>query len=383
MARADGWKNRLVMLLIRLLRPRTQRTRDIRRILVVSTTALGDTLWATPTLANLRASFPHAWMTVFTSPIGREALTHNPHVDQFIVLQEPVFWHFCSLWRSLRKGKFDVALHLHSSQRLVLPLLAVSGISRIIGMKGRNKGLDRLLTDPLDPLPAEHEIEGRERITGVLGVKPTTERLSYVITLKEQKEAESFLGPKKSLRIALHLGAKDVYRRVPQRSWIALGRLLSEKLSCTLFLTGTHSEHALIHGVARHLSQVRLLMEPLRRFAALLDQMDLLICADTGPLHLACALNLPVVALFSPSDPKCSGPHRAPLARVIARTPTCTPCLKRRCQEPFCYLQITPEEIYQTILSFGMFGDDNERSNLHFRSLKRRDQRDFGCGQRD
>jgi ADP-heptose:LPS heptosyltransferase len=81
---------------------------------------------------------------------------------------------------------------------------------------------------------------------------------------------------------------------------------------------------------------------PFRQFAALLNQMDLLISNDTGPVHLACALNRPVVAIYASTDPALCGPHLAPRAHAISRRATCDPCLKRKCRQPFCFLQSSP-----------------------------------------
>src|SRR3990167_1907528 len=89
-----------------------------KRILVIATTALGDTLWATPALESLRKSFPDASIAVLTSPIGEQVLRHNPWVNQTYVLRKPL-WLLLSLWRALRKERFDTVLLLHASQRLI------------------------------------------------------------------------------------------------------------------------------------------------------------------------------------------------------------------------------------------------------------------------
>ena len=83
----------------------------------------------------------------------------------------------------------------------------------------------------------------------------------------------------------------------------------------------------------------------LRAFAALLQQMDLLICNDTGPLHLACALGKPVIGIYSATDPFLCGPHQANHAVAIAKKASCTPCLKKKCASPFCLLQIGTCEV--------------------------------------
>src|SRR5579872_6755702 len=131
-------KNILLKRLIRAIRPLIPRNPNANRILVVATTALGDTLWATPAIENLRHSFPNAYIALLTAPIGLEIFQHNPHIDKLHCLKEPLSHHFFSLWRTLRKEHFDTILFLHASQRLTLPLCSLLGATRIIGTAGIN-----------------------------------------------------------------------------------------------------------------------------------------------------------------------------------------------------------------------------------------------------
>jgi len=75
-----------------------------------------------------------------------------------------------------------------------------------------------------------------------------------------------------------------------------------------------------------------------------------LICNDTGPVHLACALDRPVVALYSSTDPRLCGPHKAKTAIAVSKRPSCDPCLKRKCHSPFCFLQIGVDEVVESSL---------------------------------
>jgi ADP-heptose:LPS heptosyltransferase len=63
---------------------------------------------------------------------------------------------------------------------------------------------------------------------------------------------------------------------------------------------------------------------------ALLRRARLVVAADTGPLHLACAVGAPVVGLYGPTDPARNGPFD-PLDRVVRRAPPCAPCHRRQC----------------------------------------------------
>jgi heptosyltransferase-2 len=316
------------------------------RILIVSTTALGDTLWATAALENLRASFPKSYIAILTSPIGQEVFKHNPHVDQVFLLKEPLTKHFFRLWKTLYKERFDTVLLFHASQRLTLPLCALLGASRIIGTAGINKGLDALLTEPM-PNAYQHEIVRRCKIVEKAGAHIEKETLSFYLAPQEELPKNKG-GP----WIALHPGSKDSFKRWPTEKFVELGKKLKSAFPCEILITGTKEERKLMEEIAAQIPGAQI-DEPnrhLRSFAALLKRIDLLISNDTGPVHLAAALNTPVVAIYSSTDPALCGTHKAPNAQMIARKAACNPCLKRKCREPFCFLQIGTEEVLKAAL---------------------------------
>jgi len=334
-------KNILIKRLSQLARPLIPKHKTTHQFLIVATTALGDTLWATPAIENIRNTFPHAYIAVLTSPIGLQVLKNNPHIDKLILLQEPLSRHFISLWKTLYRERFDTVLLFHASQRLTLPLCSLIGATRIIGTAGINKGLDALLTHPL-PNHAQHEIVRRLKIAEAIGARNTTQTLSFFLTPNEHLPPRT-----KGLWIALHPGSKDAFKRWPKENFIQLGRLLKHHYNCEILITGTKEERPLMEEIAAQIPGAHIdePNRPLRQFAALLNQMDLLISNDTGPVHLACALNRPVVAIYASTDPALCGPHQAKEALAISRRASCNPCLKRKCRLPFCFLQIGPEEV--------------------------------------
>ncbi|MBX7066370.1 MAG: glycosyltransferase family 9 protein [Parachlamydiales bacterium] len=334
-------KNILLKNVVKLGKMILPKHKKRNHILVVATTALGDTLWATPAIESIRANFPHCYMAILTSPVGMQVLKNNPHIDKLFLLEEPVSRNFFSLWKQLYREKFDTVLLFHASQRLTLPLCALLGASNIVGTAGINKGLDSLLTHPL-PNQAQHEIVRRLKIIEAIGVKTTTQKLS--IFLNEELPPRS-PGP----WIAMHPGSKDAFKRWPKEKFIELGKRLKQEMACEILITGTKDEKALMEEIASAIpgAHVDAPNRPLREFAALLAQMDLLISNDTGPVHLACALNKPVVAIYASTDPVICGPHKAEKTHVVSRRATCDPCLKRKCRVPFCFLQIGVDEVLE------------------------------------
>ncbi len=342
-------KNRLLQWICKILPKPKHKNNENKRILIVSTTALGDTLWATPTIESTRKSFPNAYISILTSRIGKEVLKTNPFIDTIHTIKEPLLFSLFSLWKTLYKEKFDTILLLHASQRLIFPLCALIGASNIIGTKGINKGLDSFLTHPLKPY-YEHEILRRLRMVETIQGTIHTEKLTFI--------PEKITPPRlpKGRWIAIHPGSKDGFKRWPIEQFAILSQMLQKQLGYQILITGTSQERALMEDLHAQV-EGSLLMDSnisLHNFALILTQTALLITNDTGPVHLACAINHPVVALYAATDPKLCGPHQAQNAKTLFKGPTCTPCIKRKCKRPFCLLQISPKEVFnaaQTILS--------------------------------
>lgn len=333
-------KNAILKCICKIIPIKKHPQTEDRRILIVTTTALGDTLWATPAIESLRASFPNAFLSVLTSPIGKEVLKTNPWTNKIHLLRSPI-----SLWKTLTQEKYDTILIFHSSQRIVLPLCSLLGASKIIGTSGINKGLDSLLTDPMPPT-YEHEIVRRLRMVEKIGGKIHTEQLSFI--------SENQTGPSLVEKwIAIHPGSKDGFKRWPAKNFAEVGKILQEKTGCQILVTGTKEEISLMEEVANKIPGAKLLDPglPLHAFAHILNQVELLISNDTGPVHLACALHRPTITLYAATDPNLCGPHKAPFALTIAKAPTCTPCLKRKCRLPFCLLQISTDQVIELAIS--------------------------------
>ncbi len=304
------------------------------RVLIVTTTALGDTLWATPAIKALRPHCSH--LAVLTSPLGKEVLQHNPAIDQIHILGEALY-----------RERLDTVLVFHTSLRIVLPLVCMIGASRIVGTVGINKGLDSLLTVPLQPT-YEHEIVRRLRIVEAIGVPmPRDQTLEFFLT-----DGERLPQRERGPWIAIHPGSQDRFKRWPAENFIAVGKRLKEQIpGWEILVTGGGRERPLMEEVARHIPGAQIDQpRSLRSFAALLAQMDLLISNDTGPTHLAWALQRPAISLFGPTDPRLCGPHQAVHAAAIAYRPTCSPCLRRGCRVPFCLLQIGVDEVVATAI---------------------------------
>jgi ADP-heptose:LPS heptosyltransferase len=324
------------------------------RILIVTTTALGDTLWATPSIKALRASFPTAWISVWTSPLGKEVLDNNPDINAIYVAPKLRIRGFFAFRKTLAEQKFSKILIFHTSQRITLPICSTLGAAEIIGRNDRYKGFYRLLTHNIDPPPSKHEIMQRCDLLSHLSIKPSSYSTSYYPTKQELEQAKTlhnhYCTPGQSL-ILLHPGATDRFKCWPIDYYIELAHLL-KKNPYRLVVSATKKEQDLSALLSSSIPTLAVLPQlTLRMFAAFIKTCALVITNDTGPMHLAHAMHVPTIALFSSTSSKICGPFpRSSTTHIIEEKATCSPCLKRFCQKPFCFLRISPQRVLKKVL---------------------------------
>ncbi len=318
-----------------------------KRFLIVSTTGLGDTLWGTPAIRALREAYPKEYIAILTNPIGKELLGNNPHIHEIFVLRNPPLFSLLTLYKPLVQRGITHALLFHTSRRCILPFISKIRPRMIVGTEGMHKGLDDLLTHAL-PRCKEHEIDRRLRIVSAVGAHPSSNELELFISPSE----ESIVFPRNTPIVAIHPGANARFKCWPPSHFIALAKRLYETLGCQLYITGSSKERPLVHSLVQALSHER--ARPLTHlsvsaFVAFLQRIQLFITNDTGPMHCAVAVQTPTLALFASTDPALCGPRTSfPYVKVLRAERTCSLCLEKQCQDPFCFLQIGVDEAYRT-----------------------------------
>ena len=306
-------KNILLITFVKVLRYFIKQNVTRDRFLVISTTGLGDTLWGTPSIRSLREQHPKGYIAVLTSHIGKELLENNPYINDLFLLKKPLITSLISLYSKLKKKKFSCILFFHSSQRIVLPFVYLLGAKKIIGTEGSNKGLDSLMTHLLPKKP-QHEIVRRlEIIAAVTRKKPAHHRIEIALNQQDKKNALPLIDhllDRTQPCILLHPGSKDLFKRWPSSHFIALGNLLSTQHKYHIFITGNQSEKELVLQIAANIPNSTSLIDlPLKTFAALIQNMDLMVCNDTGPMHIAFAIKSHTVTIFCPTNTHLCGTY--------------------------------------------------------------------------
>jgi len=339
----------------------------VKRILVVRTDAIGDLLLATPALAALREKFPHAHIAVMVRPYNQFVLKDNPDVNELIVDDLYDLFHFGHkvAWRQyrewadrLRAGHFDVMINLAGDFAYALTAF-MAGIPYRIGDRGRvayswlyNYKVNQRLNSW-----ALHEVEHNLELLAPLGIglRPAGKCRLYPdpaqLAAAKKLLHDSGLAGKKV--IGINVGTSGTNKAWALGNFVQLIKELAEKYQTKIVLVGGPKENELNRRILPELggAAVNLGGLPVELFIALLKQLDLYVANDTGPTHLAAALDVPSVILYTS---KYQQPARwAPWGnrhKLIKNVSSCPfPCKPPSCRRDLCTSEISVAEVLQAV----------------------------------
>ena len=332
----------------------------IKRILVISSTAIGDTLLSTPAIHALRQRFPQARITGLLHRRTAELFRYYRELDEIVLLERGLL----RTARRLRRTRPDVAVILHGNEPEASMLAWLSGAHFILKHPKRHPAPQFLSRrdgdEDYDPL-TEHAVVSRLRLAGSLGADTGDTRMHLEPPPGTEAGAAQLLRAHGvhdgDLCIGFQPGAATRYKMWPDTAFMLLAhRLMHHDHKIKILLLGSNSEWRLcetIKGGVRdhHLINLAGAID-LPVLPALVRRLALLVTNDTGTMHVAVALGVPTVSLFAATEPAGTGPLQdLERHRVIKKPQTCHPCVTKRCHTPFCMDQITVEEVFQAVLS--------------------------------
>jgi heptosyltransferase-2 len=330
----------------------------MERVLVVKLASLGDLLTITPALRALRASFPAAYVGVLATPSTAPLLKGLDSVDACILFDKAAFdrpldavWRAptaIQLGRGLRRGRWDTLVLLHHlTTRFGIAkyaaLARASGASVRVGLdNGRGRGfLSRAAEDR--GFGWRHEADYWLDVVAQLGAHhPGDPRLELVVAKDDEHWAAArwqelgLRADAPAVLLAPGSGAFSRARRWAPERFVRVGReLMASRGLQPLVLAGVDpDEQRLARQVAVALGEsvpiVPTAPTP-QALAALIRRCRLLVANDSGPVHLAAAVETPVVSIFGPINLDAWRPYPPRVARnQVAHEPlACSPCIYR------------------------------------------------------
>jgi ADP-heptose:LPS heptosyltransferase len=334
---------------------------ELRRVLVVLTTGLGDAVLSTPVLPALRRAMPDAEIRLFCRAAWAPLFTADPDVDA-VIPYAGKYRRFFPTLGALRAFSPELAVVLHGNDPDILPLCYLAGSRFIVripttgtrhGFLLSNRGRD---TDRAT-LPGVHYIENRLRILDTIGAASVTHSPRVYLAQStggrsgELAQEEIGRGP----YWVLHARAADAYKAWPAgKSRKLLERARAAWPGYAVVLTGSAQDREQLESLAAGVTGVHNFAGRLdiTGTAALLRGASCVVAPDTGVAHLSSALDVPVVALYAPTFSELVRPRARHAVPIILQKPrTCDPCVEKQC--PYtprnCMDQIGVDDVFDAL----------------------------------
>lgn len=330
---------------------------------------IGDAVMCEPALRGLRSLFPHAEVTLLAKPpvadlfLGHASITH-------VVLYDNHRLHagVAGKWvlaETLRQRRFDLAVLFQNAFEAAF-LAWLAGIPRRYGYATDGRSL--LLTDPV-AVPSDrvllHHVAYYWNLLKPLGL--SGEPMAPMLTVSPDEEqmigerlASAGISPSDWI-IGLNPGSTygTAKRWFPDRFAEVARRLVQrlredQKKDAAVVIIGAKGEEMLGRQIAEQIDARTAVwsgMTTIRDVMAVIKRCRLMVTNDTGPMHIAAAFGVPVVAIFGPTDWRTTAPY-GQTGGIVREPVECAPCLLRECPiDHRCMTRVSVNRVYETAIA--------------------------------
>ena len=340
----------------------------IKRILVRAPNWIGDAVMCEPALRELRSLFPQAELTLLAKSPVAELFVAYPGLDRVLVYDDRRIhaglsgkWVLAGL---LRRHRFDLAVLFQNAFEAAF-LAWLAGIPRRYGYATDGRAF--VLTDPValpDRRSPMHQVEYYWNMLRPLGTAgaPSLPRLALSADEERRWEARLDSAGIASSDLVIGINPGSTYggakRWLPDRFAEVAERLAGrmredEGKPVAVVILGAPGEESLGREIAARLKTPSVVLSgatTIRELLAAAKRCRLLLTNDTGPMHIAAACGVPVVAVFGPTDWRTTAPYGQ--EESIVREPVdCAPCLLRECPiDHRCMTRVATERVYEAAI---------------------------------
>ncbi|MDD5585176.1 MAG: lipopolysaccharide heptosyltransferase II [Candidatus Omnitrophica bacterium] len=324
----------------------------MKKILIVTVNWLGDALMMTPALQALKENFPSCWISVMGVERVAPVFQDNPYVDEIIVFDERTQHRSLSaklhFIRGLRKKRFDtVFLIQRSFTRALVCFLA--GIPTRIGYY-RRKYLGMVNKQITPPHGPQHRQDHYLSLFEESGVAVRDRNPQFFLTEEVRAQMKTRI---KGLHaqnlpiVGIHPSANWLLKRWPPDYFAALCDRLIKEFNYTVIFIGARKDAQTVEKVIslmRNAAYNFCGTTTIKELGALLENMELFISNDSGPAHLAAALEVPTLVLFGPTSDAVTAP-KGKSVRILKKNVSClVPCYNLACRDNHCMKDISVED---------------------------------------
>lgn len=333
------------------------------RLLVVQTAFLGDAVLTLPVFERLKAAYPSSEISLLCTPEIREVFSGNKNIDELFVMDKRgrdkglvSLFH----WAKKLRNRFDIAILPHRSFRSAF-LIWLAGIPKRIGFNISQGQF--FLTDTVRFDWGTHDAERNMKLLEALGIHPQHPEIKLPALESEfdfKKFSETHHIEEKDLLIGMNPGSVWKTKRWLPERFAEVADQLIEKYRCRVLLFGSQKDAEAVNAVQKAMKNPPVNLcgkTDLKTLAHIISRCSLFVTNDSGPMHLACAAKVPVVAVFGPTTKELGFFPYSEKSAVIELDLPCRPCTLHggeKCPlEHFkCMKNITAEMVLKPCIQF-------------------------------
>ncbi len=339
------------------------------KFLIIRLSAVGDVIRTLPAIKALKEHYPSSSITWVAEEPSSGLLKSQCQVDEVVLFPRERWAAGIKspkrLWKTgkevsrfisgLRRRKFDVVFDFHGILKSGL-LSFLTGSPKRIGYDRRSSKEGNFLFSNIKVgLPSEKISRYERNLLLLRGIGLEAERFKETLDIApgDRGYVDSFFNglpsPAKRPLIAIHPGTslKTRYKRWMPGQYSQLADRFVRELGGAVIFTWGPEELEWVEGIRRGMKEPSLLSpqtESLTQLAEVFRQCDLYVGGDTGPMHIASLMEIPVAVIYGPTDPVINEPFG--LHTKIRKEVGCNPCRKRSCKEVKCLEAVTVEDVF-------------------------------------
>ena len=322
------------------------------KILIIKPSSLGDIIHAFPALSIIRKTFPASYIAWLINENFKEVLQGQPYLDEVIVFPRYVFLKKgVSFFKELRARRFDITIDLQCLLRSAL-ISFLSGAKQRIGFRDGREFSSFFYTHPIDiDSGIIHAIDRNMRLASSIcgGIFDTD--FTFNVSQRAVRKIEKILH---DLGVHGQIIALSPVSRWPSKMWIEeKWTSLADKLSDkgTIFFLGSPGEEKIVQRIMKGMKRKAFSLTgklDIQELAAFLSLSRLLVTVDSGTMHVASVLRVPIVSIFGPTNPAHCGPY-GQYDGVVKADVDCRGCYRTRCRKMKCMKELGVERVLEKV----------------------------------
>ncbi len=346
-----------------------------KNILIIRLSAIGDVINVLPALRLLRSNFPDSKITWLVEDRASEILRDHPDVDEVIIYPRKkwqsgilkvnkslnIISESLSFYKKLRRDHYDLVLDFQGNLKSAVMNMITGSGNRLGFGKGYCKEFNYLSTQHhAYPIGKKiHRIEKNLSLVKELDIETRFLQPELPVTKEDEEYISRFISKNSDPSlpfIIMHPGTSKFgsFKQWPPQSYTSLADMILDKYKANVILTWGPGEIDTVSEIIKSMKHNALPAcetKSIKQLTALIKRATLFIGGDTGPLHIASIMGIPVVGIYGPKDPSIYGPYDDK-AIVIKKDVPCSPCKKRTCGDPICMSSILPEDVFRGVEKF-------------------------------